>query len=191
MLRAMPTPIAIAMLLWVSFEVLLGRSRRATDADDAASDAGSERWIWIVVMTSFILASFASRAGISSWGLSASLRSLVGCGLVVSGLALRWTAIRALGRLFTTNVAVREGHEIVQTGLYRHVRHPSYSGMLIAAAGCGFGMGTWLSLVLTLVPMSVALSYRVRIEEAVLEEAFGRRWRDYARRTHRFVPGLY
>jgi protein-S-isoprenylcysteine O-methyltransferase Ste14 len=52
-------------------------------------------------------------------------------GLMIVGLALRWTAILTLGKAFSSNVAIQESQTIERSGLYRIVRHPSYLGMLI------------------------------------------------------------
>jgi protein-S-isoprenylcysteine O-methyltransferase Ste14 len=66
---------------------------------------------------------------------------LLACGLValIAGIGLRWYSIRSLGRFFTMNVAVQAGHRVVRTGPYRWVRHPSYTGLLLACAGVGVG----------------------------------------------------
>src|SRR5258708_16229550 len=59
--------------------------------------------------------------------------------LLVVGLAIRWTAIFTLGRSFSTNVAIHATQTIHKTGLFRWMRHPSYTGMLL----CFFAVGTF------------------------------------------------
>ncbi|MHB1897460.1 MAG: methyltransferase family protein [Metallibacterium sp.] len=63
------------------------------------------------------------------------------------GIALRATAIAQLGRFRTPNVAVLADHRIVERGLYRHIRHPSYLGALLVFLGFSLALVNWLSLV--------------------------------------------
>jgi protein-S-isoprenylcysteine O-methyltransferase len=71
---------------------------------------------------------------------------LSGLGLLFAGIAVRWTAIHALGVFFTGRVQIREGHTLVRTGLYSRLRHPAYAGSLIAYFGLGLAFsngGPW------------------------------------------------
>ena len=114
-------------------------------------------------------------------------------GVVVMGIGIivRSIAIAQLGRFHTPNVAVREDHLLLETGLYRYVRHPSYLGALIAFFGLSLALGNWLSVVVTMVIMPCIYLYRIREEETALCAAFGDAYRAYCRRTKRLIPGLY
>ena len=111
--------------------------------------------------------------------------------LLVAGLALRFWAMAALGRLFTFNVAIRDGHELVETGPYRWLRHPSYAGALLAFLAFGFGLGDALALVAMLAPILAGMIYRIRVEERALRETFGPAWDAYAAKRARLVPGIW
>lgn len=116
---------------------------------------------------------------------------IAGLALMATGISIRSIAIIQLGRFHTPNVAVLADHEVCERGLYRHVRHPSYLGALIAFLGFGLALGNWLSL-LILVLLSLAVyAYRIREEEAALSAALGERYVDYCRRTKRLIPGVY
>jgi protein-S-isoprenylcysteine O-methyltransferase Ste14 len=79
----------------------------------------------------------------------------------------------------------------VQRGPYRLIRHPSYTGGLLALVGAGLTRDNWLSLAaLTLLPLAGVL-VRIRYEEARLRDAFGADYRRYASRTARLVPGVW
>jgi protein-S-isoprenylcysteine O-methyltransferase len=114
-------------------------------------------------------------------------------GLVImgGGIFLRSTAIAQLGRFHSPNVAIRDDHHLVDVGLYRFVRHPSYLGAIIAYIGFGLALGNWFSFAaLTVIP-TLAYVYRMHEEEAALAAAFGDDYSVYCRRTKRLIPGLY
>ncbi len=115
---------------------------------------------------------------------------LLALGLLIGGLALRWTAILTLGRLFTVDVAIHSDHVIVQEGLYRLVRHPSYTGLLVAFLGLGVFFSNWLSIFGLLIPVTIAVLNRVAKEEQALLTSHGSEYAAYCARTKRFIPGL-
>jgi protein-S-isoprenylcysteine O-methyltransferase len=114
-------------------------------------------------------------------------------GLVVMalGVALRFTAIAQLGRFHSPNVAIHQDHRLIETGLYRIVRHPSYLGALIAFLGFSLALGNWLSVLAMMAIVPWLYLYRIREEDAVLLAAFGDSYRGYCRRTKRLIPWLY
>lgn len=116
---------------------------------------------------------------------------IAGLVMMVIGIAVRSTAIAQLGRFHTPNVAVRMDHQLMRTGLYKHVRHPSYLGALIAFLGLSLGLGNWLSLVVIMGISLCVYLYRMHEEEAVLSAAFGDAWRAYCQSTKRLIPGLF
>ena len=107
------------------------------------------------------------------------------------GILVRSIAIAQLGRFHTPNVAVLADHRVVDSGLYRHVRHPSYLGALIAFLGCSLALGNWLSLIIIMALSIVVYRYRIHEEEAALTASLGDQYRDYCRRTRRLVPFVY
>lgn len=115
----------------------------------------------------------------------------IGIALMLAGMAFRWYAIRALGRFFTRSVATRVDQYVVETGPYRLIRHPSYSGAMVAMLGLGLAMTNWASIVLIVVGMLVGYGYRVRVEERALCEGIGPAYSEYMRRTRRFIPHVW
>jgi len=114
---------------------------------------------------------------------------LLGGGLLlVGGSALRLAAIHTLGPSFATEVTVRPDQSLVLKGVYRFVRHPSETGLLLVALGAGVLAGSvavlvvWCGLLVPLVLM------RIHIEERCLHAAFGRRYDRYAHRVRRLIP---
>jgi protein-S-isoprenylcysteine O-methyltransferase Ste14 len=86
-------------------------------------------------------------------------------------------------------VALKQDHELVEAGPYRHVRHPIYSGLLLLFVGNALIVGDWRGLLAVAI---VAASFwrKLRVEEAWLTQRFGERYLDYMRRTRALVPGL-
>jgi protein-S-isoprenylcysteine O-methyltransferase Ste14 len=114
-----------------------------------------------------------------------------GLGVLAAGVALRTWAILTLGRLFKFVVVIQDGHRVVASGPYRRLRHPSYTGGLVAFLGTGIALDNWLSMaVLVLIPL-LAILVRIHVEEGELASALGQEYELYASRTRRLVPGLW
>ena len=78
-----------------------------------------------------------------------------------------------------------------KTGLFRMVRHPSYSGLLLVFLAVGLWRRNWVSLAIFVVPPMLALLYRMNVEERALREAFGTEYEEYSQETKRLIPGIY
>jgi protein-S-isoprenylcysteine O-methyltransferase len=192
-----PTPAMLLAILLIS-ERLLMRGRLSSDRERTA-DRGSLRLLLVVSMASIILAWAAARlfpqASLASlFALDASAaRHLYEAGLAVfaAGLGLRWLAIAWLGRLFTFDVAIAADHRVIDTGPYRLIRHPAYTGSLLSYMGLGLCAGNAVSLLVLVAPIAVAFLRRIAIEEAALASALGPGYVDYMGRTRRLIPFVY
>ena len=107
------------------------------------------------------------------------------------GLLLRWWSFVSLGRLFTVVVMTSADQTIVDRGPYRVLRHPSYTGLLLAFAGVGLMVGNWIGATGAVGLLLIALLYRIRIEERALTAALGGRYREYAKDRARLVPYVW
>jgi len=116
---------------------------------------------------------------------------VAGAVFMLLGVALRWYAIRVLGQFFTRNVAIRHDHEIICSGPYRYVRHPFYSGYVLAALGLGIALNNLLALRVFLLSHAVVFAYRRKIEESVLVAVFGQDYVVYQRTTRRIILLIY
>jgi protein-S-isoprenylcysteine O-methyltransferase Ste14 len=114
--------------------------------------------------------------------------ALVGC--MVAAFAFCWWARLHLGRLWSGLVTTKEGHRIVDTGPYRLVRHPIYTGVIAAAACVGLIKATPVSLV-GAVAMAIGFWLTARKEERFLRQELGEAAYDaYSRRTPMLIPFL-
>lgn len=111
--------------------------------------------------------------------------------LAFIGVAIRWRAIHTLKNFFTLNVTILDDHKIVKNGLYRNIRHPSYTGLLLRYLGVGLACANWLSLIIIFLPMLAAILYRIKVEEGALREAFGSEYIEYAGSAKRLIPKVY
>jgi len=115
----------------------------------------------------------------------------IGLICMLSGALLRKKCFELLGRSFTYSVTVPASGIIVQEGVYRHLRHPSYTGGFMFILGLGLAStNPWTLAVLT-IPAVVMFWYRVRVEERFLVASLGSPYTEYMRRTKRFVPYVF
>ena len=183
--------VQIVSLVWVLSEVVLIVSARWNRRSAFPHDRGSRTLLWFVI--GIVIAAGTASQSVSAasiripepWLLGVSLLLLVG------GLVIRWTAILTLGRFFSTSVAIQQDHRLVRTGLFRLVRHPSYSGLLLLFLGMGLSFGNWLSFAVIVVPFLAALLYRIQVEESSLIEALGQDYLEYCKETKRLLPGIF
>jgi len=178
---------ALVILFWVSEWLLFARLQPGRE--DRHADGGSGRWIAVAFPLAWAGAWALLHVHQADFGSFTTTR--VGLVLMVMGQLLRWWSMATLGRLFTVYVAIRDNHHVVDSGPYRYIRHPSYTAILLVHLGAALCLGNALSAVALLVPVSLALGNRMRVEEAALSEALGPAYREYMTRTKRLVPGLY
>jgi protein-S-isoprenylcysteine O-methyltransferase Ste14 len=84
-------------------------------------------------------------------------------------------------------VTVKQDHELIVNGPYALVRHPIYTGLLLAFAGTGLARGEWRG-VLAVVIVFLALWRKLRLEERWMQEQFGEQYRAYKHRVAALVP---
>jgi protein-S-isoprenylcysteine O-methyltransferase Ste14 len=172
-------------LAWLIVEVLnsiKGGSRRGH-----IRDRGSYGVIYLGIFLSLTLA-FTMRG--LNLGVVTGSAQLLGLTIMLVGIIFREWSIAVLGRGFSVRVAVKDGQRLITKGPYRWIRHPAYGGALLTIVGVPLALGTWAGALVTAAIGLAAYSYRVRVEEQALLAAFGDEYREYRRRTWKFLPGL-
>jgi len=186
-MKMLPLP-AILGLAYFFSELVLGFTRRSS-AKTVSRDANSLRVLWFVIMVCIWLSIQAQerwpKALLPPWFVQ------IGLVLFVGGTILRWYSIIRLGRFFTVNVAIADDHQLIDTGPYRFVRHPSYTGALLAFIGFAMVLRNWASVLVISLPIGFAFLYRINVEERALLQALGERYRAYIKRTKRLIPFVY
>lgn len=115
----------------------------------------------------------------------------VGACLMMAGIWLFWRSHVDLGRNWSVSLELREGHKLVTVGVYRRVRHPMYSAMVLWALAQALLLPNWLSGMAGMIGISVLLILRMKSEERLMLDGFGEEYRQYMGQTKRLVPGLF
>ena len=175
------------LVLWAVSEVVIGVTRTAPLGVRRQDRWSGQALIGFLVLSAWAGFFVARRVPEAAIGAGRPFFFALGLLVAVAGIALRWWAVMTLGRFFTTRVMTRTDQTVVQSGPYRWVRHPSYTGALMTVLGVLLCNLNWLSLACFVVALP-GFAYRIRVEERALESALGEPYRDYERRTKRLVP---
>ncbi len=111
--------------------------------------------------------------------------------LIIIGLLIRITSILTFMQQFTYTVTKIENHEIIESGLYKFIRHPGYLGQLIIFLGISTLLSNWLSVIFMIIPVSVGYIYRIKVEERFMKEQMGQKYENYQKKTKRLIPMIY
>ncbi len=115
---------------------------------------------------------------------------LIGMALLISGLLFAVWARLHLGRFWSARVALAADHQLIQTGPYRFVRNPIYSGGLLAVVGTAIVIGE-VRAVLAIPLVLIAFDRKIRIEESWLAERFGPAYSEYRKKVKALIPFVY
>jgi protein-S-isoprenylcysteine O-methyltransferase Ste14 len=147
--------------------------------------------LWVVLFTSISAGIWFSQVQGSNLPGGAHWLKWFSLSVLIFGLLLRWSAVLSLGKAFSSNVAITSEQKVLKTGLYRWMRHPSYTGLLICIYAVALHTRNWISMLIIAIPCTAALLYRIQVEEIALREHFGVEYEEYGRVTKRLIPGVY
>lgn len=168
------------------------RGKLQAGQGDDVRDRGSYQAVQLANTGGIVVAALAAFL-LEGVAIGSDREGVFAAGLVLivgSALLVMWTHA-LLGRSFTVQVVVREGQQIVESGPYRWVRHPSYAFQMLGLVGFGLVLCNWVSVVVLLVLPAAAYAYRMHVEEGALVAALGEQYSSYMRRTRRLVPFVY
>jgi protein-S-isoprenylcysteine O-methyltransferase Ste14 len=115
--------------VWVSIEVpyvrrFMVRPRKDWDKHSAL--------LWDIANALEPIGMILGFTNVGRISTGSSLLASLGPSLLVAGIAVRWTAIHTLGKYFTSTVVIKNDHRLIRAGLYKYLRHPAYTGALVA-----------------------------------------------------------
>jgi protein-S-isoprenylcysteine O-methyltransferase len=186
----MSLPLQLGLVFLIS-ELLLTVTRRSRSRTGTKQDRSTLGVLWLVIMASVAAGVYVARHWPAAALPHGRMFALAGVVLLFAGLILRWWAIITLGRFFTVDVTIEKDHDVVERGPFRMVRHPSYTGVLMAFVGFALSLRNWAALLVILLPIGAAFINRMNVEEEALSRALGRRYTDYMKRTKRLLPFVY
>ncbi|RDG35594.1 methyltransferase family protein [Streptomyces corynorhini] len=172
----------IAYLLWLVLEV------RVTARSSASPKAETDRGTVHVYASARLITLVAATVPPPYW-TEYQPWLLVLVALFLGGVALRLAAIRTLGRFYSHRVRALSDHSIVTTGPYRYLRHPAYTGMILAnLAFVSFFINAWSAAAL-MVLFLPTLMVRIHVEERMLFTLAG--YREFAASRRRLIPFVW
>jgi protein-S-isoprenylcysteine O-methyltransferase Ste14 len=191
----------VILVSWAAFLLVWGVSAFFVKRDVRGGGyAALWQRYWVMRLAAAAIIIFAAvrlgRAGSSGAGLFAHplftpplALGWIGAALTAIGIGVAIWARVNLGRNWSSRPAVKEQHELVTTGPYAYVRHPIYSGIMLAALGTAltssiFGIGMFIVI-------SITFALRLNKEEQIMLELFPEQYPAYQKRTKRLVPFVW
>lgn len=168
---------------------------RALPARKAKAKETVQRQRWAVVLLQvfglamILLAPWSDRRGALVFGGGNVLRC-AGLMLFTMGMAILLMAEIWLGRFFSVQVELKEGHQLVTEGPYQYIRHPRYLGLILFHLGYSLVFLSGWGLVFTVLAAAV-LFWRIHDEEALLHREFGVKWEAYKKTSRKLLPFVY
>jgi protein-S-isoprenylcysteine O-methyltransferase len=184
-------------VLWTSYTAwflmemwVLSRDRRRFSGRTA--DRGSFFGFFVAIPLSLVIA-FNAAAYLQELRITLVQPALAWVGIVMiwAGMAFRLWAILTLGAFFRTSVVVQDGHRLVSSGPYRWLRHPAYTGVIVTMVGLGLALSNWVSLAALAILPSLAIAWRMSVEERALTEQFGEAYQDFCKTRSAVLPAVW
>jgi protein-S-isoprenylcysteine O-methyltransferase Ste14 len=180
-----------ALIVWVIFSIYWTIASKDS-AKSESSESKASTVLHQTMLNVALLLLFIPVPGLRGWFLPQRFHFLVAVGAIIQlgFLLLAVWARRHLGRNWSAEVRIGEGHELVRTGPYRMLRHPIYTAMLGMFVGTAIASSQYHAL-LGVVMLVIAYLRKTRLEENILHQAFGAEWDAYRRETWALVPLVF
>lgn len=180
-----------AFVLWIIFSLYWSIEAR----NSAKSQESESKWstaLHQIVLNVALILLFWPAPYLRGWFLPQRwhFMVLVGVAIQIAFFALAISARRHLGKNWSAEVRIGEGHELVRSGPYSVVRHPIYTAMLGMFVGTAIASSQWHALV-GIALLFVAYLRKTRLEENILRQTFGAKFDEYRGQTWSLVPPIY
>jgi protein-S-isoprenylcysteine O-methyltransferase Ste14 len=177
---------------WIVFLIYWIISAIKTRATREQESLGSRLAILLIEIVGYLLI-FHRSLGIGFLGRRFVPHSLIGAILGVvctwAGIALAIWARYHLAENWSARVTIKEGHELIRTGPYSNLRHPIYSGLILATIGTVLVIGQWRCVV-GLCLVLAGYYFKARKEETMLGQQFGDAFLEHKKHTGFLIPRL-
>lgn len=182
-------PVAAITLLWLIWAVSWAAA--ALWADPVKRRAGFQaemryRAVLLLGAILFFIPAHSYAGRLRLW-IPDGIEAWICTALLAAGLAFSWWARLHLGRLWSGTVTAKVAHHIVDTGPYGLVRHPIYTGLLVAILATMAAKGTVWGIAGAAL-LTIGIVMKAKLEERFLRDELGTAYDDYARRVPMLVP---
>jgi protein-S-isoprenylcysteine O-methyltransferase Ste14 len=175
----------------VALAVIVGFSGSSGLSTGKSYSPESKRIIFPIIVLSLVMIvvpPYCDRRDLFT--IDGDMMRYLGLVVCIVGSVIRIAAVFALGHRFSGVVAIQPDHKLKTDGIYKDVRHPSYTGLLLSMIGWTLVFRSAIGLVLN-IPLFLLLLSRITDEEKFLEAEFGDEYRTYRRKTWRLLPFVY
>ena len=190
------TALALVMIAWLIFGLAFVLRRQLNKSQPKADESGAKyepESKWGIALQSVAFAAIWLTPRKNWWALPPSQTAEIAVAAVAVALAyssafLSLRAVQTLGKQWTYQARVLKNHYLITQGPYSIVRNPIYLGMFGMILGTGLVFSHWWLALIAVVFFLVGNQIRIRAEEKLLREAFGKKFDDYAARVPAFIP---
>ncbi len=180
-------------LAWVTiFFIVVAMFSGSSGLSSGQKEDKSDRWVlaafMVIALSGAYLSAYTDRVGF--WIIDGDAVRWFGVSICAVGSTLRLIPVFVLKDRFSGLVAIQAEHKLETRGIYGLIRNPSYLGMLVTAVGWALAFRSIVGLLLSLL-LLIPMVPRIRSEERLLRQHFGKEYDDYFARTWRLVPWIY
>jgi len=183
----------VVLFLWMPVFLLWAITSSASKRTvQSRSEGEAHAAIWVVWIAWFLLFGHGFRRPPLAAHFIDVTPTTVGIGLTLTAVGLAfcvWARV-CIGRNWSARIELKQGHQLVRKGPYAIVRHPIYSGFMLATLGTALAFAEWSGL-LAFALIVVAWGYKARLEESAMIEQFGSEYEEYRRRVKALIPFVW
>jgi protein-S-isoprenylcysteine O-methyltransferase Ste14 len=183
---------AFIVLVAVTFALCVVALFTKANLSTGEQEDRSNRWVFVAFAVLAVLLAWlpAYTDRLDRWVIDGAAMRWTGIAVYILGGVLRLWPVFVLGRRFSGLVAIQPDHSLATTGPYRHIRNPSYLGLLLGSLGWALVFRSIAGIAITAL-LLIPLVARINAEERLLAARFGATYAGYRGRTWRLLPGIY
>ncbi|HEY1780047.1 MAG TPA: isoprenylcysteine carboxylmethyltransferase family protein [Roseiarcus sp.] len=183
--------LSLFVAMWAGwFALWTIMARRVKEAAQSESAVSRISHVAPLLIAAYLLAARVPLPLLDERFASAALwLAVLGAALTFAGLAFAIWARFVIAGNWSSYVELKQDHELIIAGPYRYVRHPIYTGLLLAFVGSALAVGEWRG-VLAVAIVAASFWRKLRLEEAIMRGQFGDAYARYAARTRALIPFL-
>lgn len=185
--RLYEAPFAVLWLAWLGYWIVAARDVKTTRRREDVATFLLNR-VFVVIGALLLVVPHLPLHWLNEGFIPPAIAAyFLGLVMVAAGLGFAVWARVYLGRNWSATVTVKRDHELIRTGPYGLVRHPIYTGLLLALLGTAVGIGEWRGLV-AFASFTIGFLFKLKAEERFMSEAFGEEYARYRADVPALIP---